>query len=250
MTNPEKRVIKACAFDLGNTLINDFQVTKEATAELSEWLFEHSIITSKEVFLATYQKINDRTNRPFISHTFAELEFFEKTFQELGITAITPKRALQKYRKIVTVKFLPDSDIRETFQFLKKREIKIALVSNECVDRVNTYMERTGFREFFDAIIVSEGVKIEKPDLRIFQEALKRLDVRAKEMVMLGDNEIADGACKQLGIPFVLITGYRNNAWFWEKGNPQKPDYIMEKITQNAVEELLKHFNSVQEVNM
>lgn len=78
--------------------------------------------------------------------------------------------------------------------------------------------------------------------LGIFQEALNRLDVTGEEVVMFGDNDIADGACKQLGITFVLVTGYKNTAWFWEKGNPQKPDYIMEKITRRAVEEFLMAF--------
>ena len=240
MTYSEKHAPKACAFDLGNTLINDSQITREATAEIGEWLFKYSIIASKEAFISTYTKINDNTSRPFISHTFGELDFFEKTFQKLQVTTITPQEALHQYREIVTSKFFPDRDIFEALQFLKERGIKVALLSNERVDRVDTYMQQTGFGEFFDTIIVSQGVGIEKPDLRIFEEALKRLNIRGEEMVMFGDNDIADGACKQLGITFVLVTGYKNTAWMWEKGDSQKPDYIMEKITKGAIEEFMK----------
>jgi hypothetical protein len=39
----------------------------------------------------------------------------------------------------------------------------------------------------------------------------------------------------------VLVTGYRNNAWFWEKGIPQEPDYVMEKITKNAMKEFMRN---------
>jgi FMN phosphatase YigB (HAD superfamily) len=80
---------------------------------------------------------------------------------------------------------------------------------------------------------------IEKPDLRIFQEALNRLNLKGEEMVMFGDNEIADGASKKLGIFFVLVTGYMNKGWIWEKGNSYPPDYVMEKITKKNMEMFL-----------
>ncbi len=234
-----KKQIKACVFDLGNTLANDFQITQEATDAMGKWLFNQSMLPSQEAFISTYTTINDETIKPFISHTYGELDFFEKTFQELGVTAITPEDALQKYREIVTAKFLPDRDIQEAFQFLKDKGIKIALLSNERVDRVDCYIEQTGFGAFFETIIVSEGIGIEKPDLRIFEEALKRLEITGEEMVMFGDNDIADGASKHLGIFFVLVTRYKNKAWVWEEGHPQKPDYIMEKITKKAMEEFI-----------
>ena len=243
MSNSKEYFPKACVFDLGNTLINDSQITQEATVAMGAWLLEHALTDSKETFIATYTKINTDTVRPFISHTYGELEFFEKTLQHLGVTAIPPAEALQKYREIVTAKFLPDRDILETFQFLREQAVKIALLSNERVDRVDCYMDQTGFREFFDTIIVSEGIGVEKPDRRIFEEALTRLNISGKEMVMFGDNAIADGACKQLGSTFVLVTGYKNNTWIWEEGEPHKPDYVIEKITRSALEKLINNLN-------
>lgn len=227
----EKRHVKACAFDLGNTLTNDTQLSKDTAVEMGGWLLNHSFIPSKEAFLATFEKVNHGTIKPFISHTFGELDFFEQTFKELAINAISAQEALKKYREILIEKIHPDPDIVETFQLLKQKNIRIALVSNESVSRVDAYMKKTNLRHFFDAIIVSEGIGIEKPDLRIFQEASKRLNLKGEEMVMFGDNQIADGASKNLGIFFVLVTGYMNKAWIWEEGNPYPPDYIMEKVT-------------------
>ena len=227
----EKRQIKACAFDLGNTLINDTRLSREATLDLGEWLLNHSFISSKEAFLTTYEKINHGTVKPFISHTFGELDFFKQTFKTLAIRTISAQAALKKYREILLEKIHPDPDIVATFQLLKQKNIRIALVSNERVSRVDAYMQKTNLRHFFDAIIVSEGIGIEKPDLRIFQEASHRLNLKGEEMVMFGDNQIADGASKRLGIFFVLVTGYMNKAWVWEEGNPYPPDYIMEKVT-------------------
>ncbi|MGD9182177.1 MAG: hypothetical protein PVG15_11935, partial [Desulfobacterales bacterium] len=65
------------------------------------------------------------------------------------------------------------------------------------------------------------------------------LDIKGEEMAMFGDNEIADGAAKKLGIFFILVTGYMNKSWIWEKGSSYAPDYIMEKITRKDMEGFL-----------
>jgi HAD superfamily hydrolase (TIGR01549 family) len=231
MRTTEKKSIKACAFDLGNTLINDTQLAREATLDMSEWLLNKSFIQSRKAFRATFKKINHSTRQPFISHTFGELEFFERTLGELAVNAISAKAALNKYREILMQKIHPDKDIVDTLRILRQKNIRIALLSNESVARVDAYLDKTNLRGFFDTIIVSEGIGIEKPDLRFFQEALNRLDIKSEEMIMFGDNEIADGASKKLGIYFVLVTGYMTKDWIWENGTPHTPDYIMEKIT-------------------
>jgi len=232
MRTPGKRPIKACAFDLGNTLINDTQLAGEATRDMSDWLLNKSFIQSRRIFRSTYERINHGTRRPFISHTFSELEFFEKTFAELAVNAISAEAALNKYREILMQKIHPDKDVVDTLQLLRQKNIRTALLSNESVARVEAYLDKTNMRDFFDTIIVSEGIGIEKPDLRFFQEALKRLDTNSEETVMFGDNEIADGASKKLGIYFVLVKAYMTKDWIWEKGKPYTPDYIMEKITK------------------
>ena len=231
MPGTKKRSIKACAFDLGNTLINDTQLAKAATVGMGQWLFNKSLIPSREAFIATFESVNHSTEKPFISHTFGELEFFEETFEKLAINAISAQDALKKYRILLMQKIQPDKDIVAALQLLKEQNMRLALLSNESVERVDAYMEKTNLRHFFDAIVVSARIRFEKPDLRFFQEALNQLNIKGEEMAMFGDNTIADGAAKKLGIFFILVTGYMNKNWIWEKGNPYPPDYIMEKIT-------------------
>jgi HAD superfamily hydrolase (TIGR01549 family) len=239
MPSTKKRSIKACAFDLGNTLINDTQLAKAAIVDMCQWLFSKSLIQSKKAFLATFESVNHNTKKPFISHTFGEMEFFEETFEKLAIDAISAEDALKKYRAILMQKIHPDKDIVDALQLLKEKNMRIALLSNESVERVDAYLEKTNLRYFFDTIVVSASLGIEKPDLRFFQEALNQLNIKGEEMAMFGDNKIADGAAKKLGIFFILVTGYMNTNWIWEKGNPYRPDYIMEKITKKDMEAFL-----------
>jgi len=239
MPHTKIKSIKAFGFDLGNTLINDVRLSKNAVMDMGDWLFENAHVQSKEAFLASYTRINHETNKPFVSHTFGELEFFEKTFDELAVTTISASTSLHKYRQIVMEKIHPDKDIVDAFRLLKKNNIRIALMSNERSCRVDAYMEKTKLAPFFDAIIVSEALGVEKPDLRFFQTALRQFDIDGKEMVMFGDNEVADGACKQLGILFVLVTAYKNKNWIWEDGNPYQPDHVIDKINPENIAKFL-----------
>jgi putative hydrolase of the HAD superfamily len=240
MAHKTMQSVKVFGFDLGNTLNNDTKLAKDAAMDMAEWLFENEHTQSREAFLTTYTRINHGTKKPFISHTFGELEFFEKTFDELAVSTVSPRTSLKKYREILVEKLHPDKDIMDAFQLLKESNIRIALMSNERSCRVDAYMEKTKMAPFFDAIIVSESIGVEKPDPRFFQEALRRLDIEGEEMVMFGDNEVADGAAKQLGIFFVLVTAYKNKDWIWEDGNPYQPDYVMDKITQKDMAKFLQ----------
>ena len=231
MPHTKMKSVKVIGFDLGNTLINDSKLSKDAAIDMGDWLFKNAHVPSKEVFLSTYTRINHGTNKPFISHTFGELEFFEKTWDELTVTTISTSAALKKYRQILMEKIQPDKDIVDAFRIIKENNIKIALMSNERSCRVDAYMDKTKLAPFFDVVIVSERIGVEKPDLGFFQEALHQLNIEGDQMVMFGDNEVADGACKQLGIPFVLVTAYKNKGWIWEDGNSYQPDYVIEKIT-------------------
>jgi len=203
----------------------------------------HTKMKSVNVFGAfrtTYTRINHGTKKPFISHTFGELEFFEKTLDELAVTTISASTSLKRYREILMGKILPDKDIMDAFRLIKERKMRIALMSNESSCRVDAYLEKTKLAPFFDVVIVSERIGVEKPDLGFFEEALHQLNIEGDQMVMFGDNEVADGACKQLGILFVLVTAYKNKGWIWEDGNPYQPDHVIDKITQKDMAKFLQ----------
>ncbi len=58
MVSSAKRTIKACVFDLGNTLINDSLLSKNAAEDMSRWLQERALIDLREDFLTTFRRIN------------------------------------------------------------------------------------------------------------------------------------------------------------------------------------------------
>ena len=239
MLHPHPKSVKVLGFDLGNTLINDTQLVQASTKDLANWLVANNYVSSRREFIATYQTINYGTKKSFISHTFGEPEFFEKTFERLALNTISATVALEKYREILIQKIHPDPDIVETFTFIKAQNLKIALMSNERTRRVDAYLEKTKLRSYFDAIIVSEDIGIEKPELGFFETALNHFDIKGPQMILFGDNEIADGASKQLGIFFVLVTAFKHKDWLFEDGNSYQPDHVMDKITKKNMKAFL-----------
>jgi HAD superfamily hydrolase (TIGR01509 family) len=232
-------VLKACAFDLGNTLSDDMALLEGALGDVAAWLAEGGAIRDPAAFAAAYREINRDDFRPFISHTFGEPEFFREAFARVGVRGVTPAEALGRYRARVLERTRVDPGLPDALDFLASRGLRLAILSNERTERVEAFLGRTGLSARFDAVVVSEAVGVEKPDERIFRIALQRLGTAAAETAMFGDNDVADGACRLVGMPFVLVTQYRNKEWRWETGDAHAPDYVMERITRPHLEAFL-----------
>ena len=224
-------MIRACAFDLGNTLVDDTVLYDQAVEQMACMLEEQRVIDGRDRFVEVFDRINRTTEMPFISHTFGELHFFEKAFDELGVTRLTAEKALNAYREIVISRTSLLPAIRDGLAWLREQGVQRAILSNERSVRVEGWFSATGTRELFDVVFVSESAGVEKPDERFFSGALERIGVPAEEVLMFGDNTIADGACQNLGIRFVHVTAYSTQRWYFERGDVHQPDYVLSEIS-------------------
>jgi HAD superfamily hydrolase (TIGR01509 family) len=86
-----------------------------------------------------------------------------------------------------------------------RRQYRLAVISNADghIDRV---LQRGGLEGFFEALVDSGCVGFEKPDPRIFQSGLERLQARPEQSLYVGDIYAIDyqGAC-QAGMQAVLV---------------------------------------------
>ena len=76
----------------------------------------------------------------------------------------------------------------ETFSILKKRGVKIAVVSDGDLSTRIRKVEAIGLIPYVDEVVASEEVIFEKPFSAIFTLALSRLGIEAHEAIMLGNN--------------------------------------------------------------
>jgi HAD superfamily hydrolase (TIGR01509 family) len=102
-----------------------------------------------------------------------------------------------------------DKDAKQTLQALRSQVNKIGLISN--TGRVpgaalRLLLEKHGISEFFDSTIFSDEVGYRKPNVRIFQEAAKRLGAEISNGVHIGDNPETDvWGAKHAGMRAILL---------------------------------------------
>jgi HAD superfamily hydrolase (TIGR01549 family) len=230
--------VKVCAFDLGHTLINDSAIARRSIEATAGWLKGRGILQDEGRFLSTYIEVNRSFDEPYFSRTYGELDFFDQTFEKLDLDRkiVSPASVLAEYRKILMSEMTIDDDTIAGLRFAKASGYRLAIISNERVKRVEETVRKFGLDELFETVVVSEGVGSEKPDLGIFRETLKRLNVAGQDVIMFGDNLVADGACKQLGMLFVYVSTYKN---MYEKhSSGAQPDYDIGRISEDTMREL------------
>lgn len=86
----------------------------------------------------------------------------------------------------------------ETLRELKARGLALGVISN-FDRRLYPVLDSLGLTGFFNAIIISSEVGVEKPDPVIFHRALDRLQIPAAEALHVGD-EPADWAAASVGM--------------------------------------------------
>lgn len=176
-------VIKAVLLDLDQTLL-DKQQTLET---FSAYQYDH-----------------------FALHLFVDLQTFQHTLITLN-NQLIPKTAL--YRKLIRSSRLPDSYFEKLLHHLNShlpefskgfpgldtmlatlqhQRYKLGIVTNGRDFYQRHKIASLAIQQYMHLIVTSEGIKIRKPDLPIFQYALDRLNIPAAQTVFIGDNMEAD----------------------------------------------------------
>ncbi|MCM3113063.1 pyrophosphatase PpaX [Lederbergia lenta] len=162
--------ITTLLFDLDGTLID--------TNELIISSFLHTL----EIFQPGLYKREDVL--PFLGPTLTE------TF--VGIDPHNAEAMTKEYRKFnleqhdLLVKEF--EGVFETIRTLYENKYKLAIVSTKVRATVIKGLALTNLDQFFDVIISLDEVKHAKPNPEPLEKALKLLDSKPKETMMIGDN--------------------------------------------------------------
>ena len=93
----------------------------------------------------------------------------------------------------------------EALERLRAAGLRLGVVSNSD-GRVEEALEAAGLRDYFDVVVDSGVLGIEKPDPRIFQAALDALGVAPEEALYVGDLfEVDVVGARAAGIEAVLL---------------------------------------------
>lgn len=99
-------------------------------------------------------------------------------------------------------------DVAANLERLRARGFRLGLVSNFS-GRLRDILEDKGVLGYFDPVVISVEVGMEKPGPGIFRLALSLAELEASEVLYIGDHEVNDiWAPAQVGIDSVRIKRY------------------------------------------
>lgn len=185
-------------FDLDHTIWDFDRNAEETLHELYfRYSFDHIFNSpTSETFIATYTTNNHRLwdlyhHGKIDKPTLRKLRFAD-TFTQLGVNPeLFPVAFEEEYLEICPTKTNLFPNAHETLGYLQDR-YTLHLISNGFKEACEKKLEHSKLAPYFDTIVISEIVGINKPDRRIFEHALKNGKAIKEEAVMIGDNIDAD----------------------------------------------------------
>jgi putative hydrolase of the HAD superfamily len=229
--------IRALLFDVNGTLID---------IETDEWMEEAYRAVAH--FL-TYQGITLRRSEVRDLYFQIMKEQFaasQETYPEFDVVAIW-REVLRRYGTEYTRSLAPEKlsqiplsiaemqrgisrkrlavfpQVREMLAQLKTSH-RLAVVSDAQSAYGLPELRAAGLADYFAPVIISGDYGFRKPDARLFQAALTKLQVRPEEAIFVGNDRFRDvlGA-RQVGMKTILFCPRGNSS-----GSPEtEPDYIL-----------------------
>ncbi len=82
----------------------------------------------------------------------------------------------------------PYPEVREVLENLKKKNLKLAILSNGTPDLLNELVVSNKLNNLFDDLFSIEEVKVYKPDSRVYEIPIKKYKIKANEIIFLSAN--------------------------------------------------------------
>jgi putative hydrolase of the HAD superfamily len=206
--------IKAVLFDFIGTLVSVRGYSLEVSKmKLYRALCEAGFNVEHERFLDAYTKAHEKY-RVIRYQQLVEVTNAIWISDALNLLGFETSPEDSRIKTAVNIFFEDYLDSLKTRKCAKKllkalsvENYKLGLVSNfTYAPLIYGALRKTGLNGFFDAVLVSADVGWRKPHVRIFEEALKRLGVKAEEAVYVGDSPEEDvKGAKQLGIRTIYV---------------------------------------------
>ena len=173
MLNPKRKTeLKAIIFDLDGVIINSFDA----------WL--HVFNKTRRHF-----KLKELTKEEFRRKAWGKILDTElkKNFPDKNIKEIKDQYKALIAKSIDKIKLLPGS--KDVLLEIKKKNIRIGLVTNNFRKPVKKILELHKIGKYFDAIVAEEDVEMPKPYPDGILKACKKLNVQPDEIIYVGDRE-------------------------------------------------------------
>ncbi|MDK2978460.1 MAG: putative hydrolase of the superfamily [Bacteroidales bacterium] len=179
-------------FDLDRTLWDFDSNAKETFQDIYEKHELHKIFNKFDNFYHTYVKHNERLWKIYrdgkIKKSVLAFKRFALTLEEFGVKDEGLAKIIgQDYIEISPTKKRLFPGTYETLEYLKNK-YNLYIITNGFNEVQFTKLKNSKLDTFFKKIFTSENAGAQKPNAKIFEHALKSVNARKKESVMIGDD--------------------------------------------------------------
>lgn len=180
-------------FDLDNTLYDFMASSREAYREVYTMMDYGRYFDSFESYFAIYQKRNDELwtlyNHAQITKDQLNAERYLHPLQVAGVKDAEEisKRFFAEAMKVLPTKGILRPYAREILDYLRPR-YPLFILSNGFVELQTRKMQSAGILGYFDGIVLSEDIGINKPNKALFDHALAVANAKAEDSLMIGDD--------------------------------------------------------------
>lgn len=209
--------VKAVLFDAGDTLI---AYRRPMRVLLQDFFIEHDAIVRQDAIADALEAIEPRYRRLVEQTRTVEAE--QRMWIEVArdfLDVVLPRRRdlyldlahwfTDGWRHMKVFR-----DVRPTLRALAEHGYTLGVVSNWEPSLLTT-LARLGLDRYFQAVIISAVEGVWKPDPRLFEIALTRLEVTAEAALSVGDQVSHDvEAAKAAGLHSILLDRFNDHREF------------------------------------
>lgn len=203
-------------FDLDHTLWDFETNSKLAMEQVVKELNLEPQITNFDDFFNYYENVNSQLWEAYRDQEISKPELIKKRFEDtlnhFNIKGIDPVRMNELYLQLMPLQTKLFPGVTETLDYLKRKGYQMHIITNGFSEVQHKKIASSGLKPYFSRVFISEEIKYPKPDVRIFQHALKTCNAKKSRSIMIGDSWDSDiiGAINT-GLSQVAITNNDKN---------------------------------------
>lgn len=179
-------------FDADETLF-DFKKSEEVA--LDKLISSLNTNLDKDYCINTYKEINTNIWKEFeqnlISSDDLKVERFRRLLDKLNLN-LNPQDLSDMYTSYLADGSFIYDETEDLLKYLHEK-YKIVIITNGLASVQNKRIKESSVKDYFDDVIISDEIKIAKPNPKIFEYALNSINHLDKSSVlMIGDSLSSD----------------------------------------------------------
>jgi HAD superfamily hydrolase (TIGR01549 family) len=186
-------MIKSIIFDLDQTLYNYNYFDNMCYNIIINNICQATNKTYSEIKnIIKNAKTKVKNNLLNTASSHNRLLYFQKVCEILNLNLNYAYTLNNIYWDIFYKNIKPFEYVTDLFKYLKEKNIKIAILTNFTSEHQFKKLFKMKLLDYIDYLVTSEEVGVEKPDKKMFETVINKLNMKSEEVLMIGDNFKSD----------------------------------------------------------